>query len=181
MSSGVKIPTYRLKAQSPLQKPGPFLRIGACPPPTEIHLNSASKCQTPDQDELEEEAPQNMPKELSTTRRVRFSQSSDVVSYDFYPSTYINQGQDSIRMGKIGTLMQLTEKNLEIFDQEIHISVDSFVTMKPCGTPTETPLFQHGRSLLPVTDCQLLCSGRWPSKLKIKENFFLLVLLKQAD
>ena len=58
------------------------------------------------------------------------------------------------------------EKNHEIFDQEIHISVDSFVTMRLCGTPTETPLFQHGRSLLPVTDCQLLCSGRWPSKLK---------------
>ena len=52
--------------------------------------------------------------------------------------------------------------------------------MRPCGTPTETPLFQHGHSLLPVTDCQLLCSGRWPSKLK-KVNFVLSVLLKRAD
>ena len=70
---------------------------------------------------------------------------------------------------------------LEIYNQEIRISVDSFVTMKLCGTPTETPLFQHGRSLLPVTDCQLLCSGRWPSKLKKRENFVLSVLLKRAD
>ena len=68
-------------------------------------------------------------------------------------------------IGKLLIHENIQNMILEIYNQEIRISVDSFVTMRLYAIPTETPLYQLGHLLLQVMDCQPLCS----------------VLLKRAD
>ena len=67
----------------------------------------------------------------------------------------------------------------EIYNQEIRIFVDSFVTMRHYATPTETPLCQLGPLLLPVMDCQPSCSGGLLLELE-SSNVLLAVSLKRA-
>ena len=61
-------------------------------------------------------------------------------------------------VGKLLILENIRNMILNIWNQEIRIFVDSFVTMRHCAIPTETPLYQHGHLLLPVMDCQPSCS-----------------------
>ena len=68
---------------------------------------------------------------------------------------------------------------IEIYNQEIRIFVDSFVTMRLYVTPTETPLCQLGPLLLPVMDCQPSCSGGLLLELE-SSNVLLAVSLKRA-
>ena len=47
-------------------------------------------------------------------------------------------------VGKSISLGKYSEPDLEYYNQEIHIIVDSFVTMRLCGIPTETQQYQLG-------------------------------------
>ena len=113
--TGVTIPPMALNAK---RGPGDtFLQIGAFPSHIKHRIKSGATHKrnvTPEINDAsirDDLLPQLLQRELRMSRRVRFNEDPDIARFTGYMLA-----EDSVRIGKIAAPLQLTTKNLEIFD-----------------------------------------------------------------